>query len=312
MKGICTSIYFILVAGCLPFSCVKSIDLDISSDMEPILVIDGQLTDLNSPYNNYSNYVRLTWTRSNSDRSVIPVDSALVIIISSRGERDTLVNEKKIKGKNDPKLFEGYYYPKNLVCSAGVNYHLSVQVKGRSYFADAKMMSVPKIDSIGLVYVKDVVSSFNGCIPLISFNEPQNERNYYLTQFCTSTYGRQTNIYRLPCQWRSDLWNVAILNDEHLPPYVKELNINAGTTPSPTNVGWLDDGDYVAYLYSLTPEAYRYYQTLIKSLQSDGGVYSPTPATAPTNIESKFPAAGFFNVSSVSFYDFKVKLPPDQ
>jgi len=292
-------------------SCVKNIDLPLRQANEQVLVVDGQLTDLASEKHvNYNNYVRLTWARNTKETSVQPVDSALVIISSSGGERDTLVNERKVKTASDPREFQGYYYPTKLICSAGTTYSLEIYVQGKQYSAEAFMPPVTKIDSVDLVFEKNIASSFSGYFPFISFREPQNEKNYYLTQFCSNANRHQQFIKRLPCEWRGDLWNVSIMDDEYLPAYVKGLNVNVGTTPSPYNVGFVGEGDYSAYLYSLTPDAYAYYEALIKGLHSDGGVYAPAPANAPTNIKSKYPAAGFFNASSVSFHDFHVGPNP--
>ncbi|WP_353722486.1 DUF4249 domain-containing protein [Dyadobacter sp. 676] len=287
----------------LLFACTKSVDLDLNQNMGKILVVDGQLTDLN-----HNNYVRLTWARNTNDELIQTVDSALVIISNQKGLVDTLVNEREIETQYDDPLFEGYYYATRLRCKVGDTYHLTVKKNGETYQADAYLPAVSPIDSVGLQYVEGYPVNGHSYLPLLYFRDPKPERNYYMTQFCsdfTSTGGLITRRY--PCQFSDRIWNVAILDDEHLPEYVNGLNINVGATPSPNFHQWLSADNYTAYLYSFTADAYKYYEALIKSLNSDGGVYAPTPANAPSNLRGTAPVAGFFNASSVSSYQFVVK-----
>jgi len=301
LSGIIRTFAQLSIIGFIINSCVKPVDLSLDSITKPVLVVDGQLTDLN-----LNNYVRLTWSRDAKNTSVVPVDSAVVIIASDDGDIDTLLNERLVETKYDDPLFEGYYYATKLQCRSGRTYHLTVDVDGNRYEADAFLPAVTQIDQVNLQYVEGYPINSHSYLPLLSFTEPKPEKNYYMTQICPKSSYTGELIKRVPCKFSDAIWNVAILDDEHLPAYVKDLDINVGATPSPVHKGWLWLGDYRAYLYSLTPEAYRHYQALIKSIESDGGVYSPTPANAPTNIKSKQPVAGFFNASGVSQYDFTV------
>ena len=54
---------------------------------------------------------------------------------------------------------------------------------------------------------------------------------------------------------------------------------------------------------TLTKEAYEYNRALIQQFRTDGGGYSPSPASPPTNLDNG--ALGFFRTSAVNRVDFK-------
>lgn len=281
-------------------SCAKSIDLNLDQSKDQVLIIDGQLTDLNK-----NNYVRLSWARKVTDQSVVTADSAIVVISNQKGEVDTLVNEREIETyADDTTNFNGYYYTTTLKCKAGDTYHLTVKLGGNVYEADAYMPPVARLDSVALLRVDGRPVHGFSYLPLIYFHDPRPARNFYMFNFCDQTNDTGMEIKRYPCKFTDRIWNVAILDDRLLPEYVKGLNVTVGVTPNPDfNSWWLSPGYYyTAYLYSFTEEAYAYYQALVKSLASDGGVFSPAPANAPSNIRGTAPATGFFNASSVSSY----------
>jgi hypothetical protein len=60
---------------------------------------------------------------------------------------------------------------------------------------------------------------------------------------------------------------------------------------------------YYIEMHSLTKEAYEFYQSLLQQFRTDGGGYSPSPASPPTNMDNG--ALGFFRASAVSRVDFK-------
>lgn len=140
----------VIVALIFMLSCAKSIELDLGQNGEPVLVVDGQFTDMN-----VNNYVRLTWARRPNETSVTPVDGAVVVVSNQKGDLDTLVNERLVENEYDDPLFEGYYYATKLNCAAGDKLHLTVLVGDNSFEADAIMPPVTPIDSVGLQLVEN-------------------------------------------------------------------------------------------------------------------------------------------------------------
>jgi hypothetical protein len=58
-------------------------------------------------------------------------------------------------------------------------------------------------------------------------------------------------------------------------------------------------------MLSLSEYAFKYYEALLKQFENDGGAYSPTPASPPTNLTGN--ALGYFRASAVSEIDQIVK-----
>ncbi|MCF2491540.1 DUF4249 domain-containing protein [Dyadobacter sp. CY347] len=279
----------------IPFSCVQDVELDLINGNEKILVVDSEFNNLNT-----GNYVRLTWMRNVQEKEVLPVDNALIIISSDSGESDTLKKEN-----DDNNYFDGYYFSDKLKCKPDGTYTLKIDIDGRIYEATATMPHPPKIDSLRLDFVKYEIGKSDGVMPFIYFKEPSSETNYYLGKLCPDGYSARRN----PCPvmaWYATR-ALLLLNDEYLPGYVNGININLPDDPKRNYIPSLF-GDYLAILYSITPESFAYFQSLTEALKSDGGVYSPSPANHPTNIKSKHKVVGFFHVASLDSYPFFAPL----
>lgn len=275
----------------IPLSCVQNVELDLLKGNERVLVVESEFNNLNS-----GNYVRLTWLREVQDKEVLPVDNALIVVSSDSGESDTLEREY-----NDEDLFEGYYFSDHLICKPNRTYKLKIDVGEQIYEAIATMPRSPKIDSLRLDSIYGPSGKFNSTLPFIYFKEPVEEKNYYMAKVCYDSNNERTN----PCEVTSpkSQWALLLLDDKYLPAYVNGINVNLPSMPKDDYVQILD-GDYLAILYSVTPESFAHYQALLEALKSDGGVYSPSPANYPTNIKSDHKVVGFFHVVSLDYYPF--------
>lgn len=291
-------IFLLLVVS----GCVKEVDLALPSPSRRV-VIEGQLSDANT-----GNYVRLVW--SDPERVELeyeePIRDALVIIRDDLNQTDTL--EMTTVDRFSP--FEGYYLAKKLKCAAGRTYFLTVKVGSDIFTAQAFMPPVPQIDSVIVQYVKDTRSGdgkFSGYQPLMYFTDPPSAENFYLTKLCFKAK-RPDWLHFEPsmgCGLGNRVWNYSVLSDELLKEVAKGININVGSTPSSYYIQNLEEGNYEAQLYSLTREAYKFYYVLVSSFENDGGAYSPTPSSAPSNIRGG--ALGFFNASAVATLEFSVQ-----
>jgi hypothetical protein len=60
--------------------------------------------------------------------------------------------------------------------------------------------------------------------------------------------------------------------------------------------------DVYFVLHAVNEETYLYLQALINQIETDGGIYTPSPGPLPTNIEGG--AIGFFGAAAVSDYTY--------
>jgi hypothetical protein len=312
-------IFYFLFLGLTLVSCVSEVPLSLPKSASKI-VIEAVLTDeviadninYNSPAET-GRFVRITY--SDPANTYIPqlgeagmslrlVRGALVVIRDDLGQVDTL---KADSTKWAP--FQGYYAATKLVCKVGRTYFLDVWVKDQHYTSSAYMPPVTSIDSVAVSYITRPIDKFSGYGPLLYFKDISPERNYYIVKISRGL--RDSNglpfSSRFAQSYFAYLWSNSVLSDEFLPQYVKGLSIPLGVTSSSYYVANLEPGStYDACLFSLTREAYDYYSVLVGTFKNDGGAYSPTPASPPSNIKGG--ALGFFCASSASIKSFTVPL----
>lgn len=110
-------------------SCEKVIDLDLS-DVEPKLVIEGNITNAEGPYK-----VRLTESISFDRASIYPgVSNAAVVISDDKGTVDTLRYTT-----------DGYYLTNKIKGIPGTTYNLTIVHNGKTYSASSTMPNVVKL-----------------------------------------------------------------------------------------------------------------------------------------------------------------------
>ena len=309
-------------------SCIDYYDLNLKAN-EPRLVVEGVITNQDGPYLIRLTKSRLIFTYDNSVASnpalnyndtIYPfskytprgdgaeaIQNAKIFITDQNTFiTDTLVkcSEGKWHYMNDSihndfsSYFEvadtsilfGYYKTSKLKGIVGHTYSLTVRWQDKEYHAESYMPPVPEIDSVHFNYTKGEIGKNDFNIPLIYFKEPQNERNYYL--FITPGGGR--------------VWTYSILSDEYLKDYVNGLDVCKGVSPDYWMTAYPDENTIKYFsieMHSLTKDAYDYYNGLLQQFRTDGGGYSPNPASPPTNLDNG--ALGFFRASAVNRVDFK-------
>ena len=312
------NIFFVL---CLCFylaSCTEEFDLELKG--EPKLVIEMQITNAPPPYFiqltkskacygapiEYNKYERFWWEKSDYEM----VCDALVIVSDDCGVIDTLelcpdsvlfwaeydqeyhLDEYGRPGSN------GYYRTTRIEGVPGHKYNLRVEWQGNIYTAECKMPKAVEIDTVTSYREADKFKDGAGAgfIPYLWFHDDPTTPNYYL--FEMSIYGGST-------------WGINIMSDEQLnSDDICGIDAYSGEAPdgftrntivSGTNTSKEMGLDKVS-LYSVTKEVYEYYSSLIKQIRYDGGVYTPSPASAPTNIKGG--ALGVFNAASVDWRYF--------
>ena len=317
------NIFIVFILLGVTYSCIKDYDLQLEST-QTRLVVDARITNQDGPY-----LVRLTKSRLGLDVEPNQVndgdtvhsyyfqqdgtqavkDAEVFITDLNTLFTDTLVkcptgtwNHREATNNYpawstfevaDTSILMGFYKTQSIKGIVGHTYALTIKWQGREYHAESFMPPVASLDSVQFKFTEGAVGKSDYNIPLIFFKEPQNERNYFL--FITPGNNR--------------VWPYSILSDEYLNDYVNGLDVCKGEAPDYWMNGYPDTwmSDYFIEMHSLTKEAYDYYKALIQQFRTDGGGYSPSPASPPTNMDNG--ALGFFRASAVNRVDFKREYP---
>jgi len=301
------NIFIFLLICATTISCVDNYDIKIKSDQSS-LVVNGAITNQKAPYmiTLSKSLAQMSFNSQESYANTEYINDAEIYITDlNESVTDTLVkywSKKKFMPENAEELYihpsdsihyYGQYQTSKLKGIPGHTYVLTIKWQNKEYHAKTSMPPVPPIDSVQFNFTKGEIGKTDFNIPLLYFKEPQNERNYYL--FITPGNNR--------------VWPYSILSDEYLGEYVNGLDVCKGVAPDywMTAYPYAYDGrlygDYFIEMHSITKEGYEYYKALIQQFKTDGGGYSPSPASPPTNLDNG--ALGFFRASAVNRVDFK-------
>lgn len=303
---------FLLFVFMYVTSCTEAFDMNLPNQTSK-LIIDATITDGQPPY-----FVRLTLSKDAynathqyydsmgnfSNDLFTPVLDGQIVISDNAGNVDTLIKDYT-EGYhrfynssteswdstfyiNNERGQQGYYRTTHLQGVAGNIYNLLVKWRGEEYFSTCKMPICPKIDSVTYHYTIGAEGKFDYYTPHIWFRDNPAIKNYYL--FKTTGGG--------------GVWSRSILSDEFISDKIAGLNVFQGESHDWWRNGYPKEGSYFKIeMYAVTQEVYEYYEALIGQFRSDGGIYTPTPASPPTNIsgyvQGCFSASGFQMVEDV-------------
>jgi len=301
------NIFIVFILLIVAYSCIADYDVQQESNQSR-LVVDGAITNQKGPYMLYlsKSLAQMSFNANENRANTEYINDADIYITDlNEAVTDTLVkywSKKRFMPDNannpfiDPSdsiYYYGQYQTTILKGIPGHTYALTIKWQNKEYHAESYMPPVPPLDSVQFNFTKGAIGKSDYNIPLLFFKEPQNERNYYL--FITPGSNR--------------VWPYSILSDEYLNDYVNGLDVCKGVSPDywMTAYPYVSDGrlfyDYFIEMHSLTKEGYEYYKALIQQFKTDGGGYSPSPASPPTNLDNG--ALGFFRTSAVNRVDFK-------
>ena len=295
-------------------SCVEKFNLQLDNSQK--LIVEGVISNKPGPY-----LFHLTLSTSNFDTTWQSKDindtTAILTLSDDNGTTDTLkllntryqVHPKwgysfvvipnysgtfdtiRVLGIEGQKL-KGIYYSTFISGQVGREYTLRINYKNETYFAKDYLNPGPIIDSLSF-HSKSTDKIGDFFVPSIYFKKPKNDINYYLFDFSPN------DLYSLLVGAGGN-WFFSILIDEFLPNYINGYQINDGPSPKIlADFSYVQKGDrFKLRLSSLSKEAYKYYQSLIAQFNNDGGVFTPIPASAPTNLSNG--ALGYFRASAIS------------
>jgi len=278
------------------------------------LIVDGIIT--NGPDDNY---VRLLLSDNKiydslgyQYSSLTVVNNALVIVSDDQGNVDTLnqyhYGYDRLHGSPDNQGdstidTEGYYYIKKIKGRPGHTYFLYINYSQKEYRASSFMKDVPQIDSLKFDKTWDPVKSQNYYPPLVSFKKMQTQENYYFFILAVGIWGSNCpeSSYEMLDFLTGRTFNMTIIKDANLAPYVSGLDVGKGKAPDYwlTSYTWANPGDTVKIrMFSTSKAGYQYFEALFKQIDNDGGLFNPAPTTPKGNISGG--AFGYFGASAVS------------
>lgn len=247
-------------------ACRELVELDLPKQ-EPMLVIEGELSDTLSPHE-----IRITLTQDYFSKDPAPVVEDAVVRIS-----DDAGNSEELRYAGD-----GFYKTEVLEGVIGRTYTLQVYWQGQEYESSGRLLPEPVIDSL--------VVRFRNATP------PVFEEGYYIY-----VYGKispeGTRQYRFKTYLNDSLFNdrtdLLIPDDRFFPENLRNLFLPYVFEPEDT---------VKLEMYTLNPDMYNYYVELRTLLFNDGGLFSPPPRNPTSNIRNltnpKKPPLGYFQVAS--------------
>ncbi len=268
-------INILFVISLFLWSCEEVIELKHGKS-EPLLVVDGKITDGPGPYQ-----VKLSQTTNfnNSDNDT-KVSDAEVVISDDEGNAETLIH----KGN-------GIYETVNLQGAIGVTYTLDIKYGGKQYESSSTLLPISEIDTLIYNFEEKVEDSTGTMV------------NAYRVVFVAPvTKAGQINYYswdvyrngRLENQLAED---IIVSSDEYFGEDIAfEFDYDF----------FIDDHVRVE-MSSITEEVYNYFEGLEEVLDNDGGLFSSPPANPPSNISNG--ALGVFRASSVTSREMTIRKP---
>ena len=219
-----------------------------------------------------------------------------------------------------PDFREGAYFTTSTKGVSGNTYTLKVEYTGKEYTATDYMCYGTVIDSLSLepvgIYIYDKIDDDDGfLVPCLYFAEPKEEVNFYMFRVTASVglyFGGLMYEYRpakdllfLQYLGGGADWPISVVSDRFMPPYVYQYKMSDGDFEQ-AYLNGTDMGFYhmnwgmggVVDMYCVSEQVYRYYYALSMQYYEDGGAFSPSPGSPPTNISGG--AQGCFSAASVS------------
>lgn len=278
MKHISITIICIL---CVCTSCVEKFDIDYGDHSE-LIVIDARVTDIDD--------IQTVYIRRDKESLGYryepyypPFDDASVHIEDDNGWSADF--EDQDRGRKF--TLEGHKF------EPGRTYTLTVRVGDRVFKATEKMIPLPDIEGLKF-FSKDSKDEETAYWPILYFRDNQPDvDNYYLFE---SDDNRNSDASRYISKQR--------LSDEGLRGDLNGIVLELGMGAEwfmDTNV---DFGDTYYYSFmTISKSNYDYYGVMADQINSDGGIYRPTPSSPVSNFSGKDVQGQFIAASKIEFYD---------
>ena len=248
-------------------SCEDVVDVKLEKG-EPLLVVDGWITDQPGPYT-----VRLKTTAPYFNNSATPaVIGATVTIQDNEGHTDIL-----------EETAPGVYATQAIQGKIGNQYTLKVKLGSEAYTAETTIKRTFPIDSVGVAYQKETMGRKDGYLVKVYGKEPMGVGDSYRLKVF-----RNDTLLNRPGE-------LIYLEDRYIDGnYFKGLDLG---------LDLFRKGDKVRIEnHSITEDTYAFFTELSRQMQN-GGLFTDPPANVRSNIrtiQGSKKAIGWFGGSAVS------------
>ena len=262
------SIFLLPLALLTLSACEDVIDVNIPKG-EPLLVVDGAVTDQPGPY-----VVKLTKTIPYFDEQALPpVPGAVLTLTDNEGQRETL--REREPGTYETSSFRG---------KIGNRYTLTIQAEGEEYRAETEIRRTPPIDSVRAEFRAATTLDEEGYYVLYYGPELPGTGDYY--RFKVFRNGQLLNR-PVDLFVRSD----ELVDGRYIGAF--ELNNNQGEEET------FDRGDSIRVEMNSLPRDYFFFLNEIVTQLNNSGIFAAPPANVRTNVrnvnpQAKRQAVGYF------------------
>ncbi|MCQ2202986.1 MAG: DUF4249 domain-containing protein [Bacteroidales bacterium] len=283
-------VYSILTVTLLTLSsCVEEFDIRVDGQQE-LIVIDAMVTDLDTVQTVYIHRERET-LELYDELDYPPIEDVFVHIEDDKGWSADFEDTSSDRNLKKGRVFSlsGHQF------EPGRTYTITVRVADREFKATETMVPLPDIDGIKF-YSKQSKDDDTEWRPILYFSDNQpNTDNYYLFSESLSWIRGGSQSRYVALQRLSDAGF-----RENLDGIVLDLGIGAEWYLSSWLSSWGDP--YYYTLLTISKSNYDYYGVMEDQLETDGGVYKPSPTSPPTNFSGKNVQGQFIAASRVDLY----------
>ncbi len=291
-------IYYFICLSLFLFSCTEQFIPEIKEDVS-ILVVDGKITNAKGPYE-----VRLFRTVNlNQPDSLNPEEGAIISIYDDKGNSDSFIEKSPGVYNNLTASFHGVI---------GNSYWIEIQTSDGKKYESIPEVIPPEV-LIESIYGEDTKmlqdngTYLKGAGFYLNAKSPSNQSNYLRWSYQESwewhspfSAPKTDNPSRICYPYRNSnnisLFDGAQLNNKEF----KRLFANfVNQEEVKLNYNYFID----ISLYSTSPENYKFWNNVQKSIQSNGQVYDIIPSNSEGNIcacENDEYVIGYFEASSVN------------
>ncbi|MFC2123412.1 DUF4249 domain-containing protein [Bacteroidota bacterium] len=258
----------------LIWGCMEVIELDIEQ-VPPVYLVEGIVT------NRYQHHlVRLSKSIGFYEEGPSPgVSGALISVLDNLGNEYPYTESDSAGIYLSNEIFEGV---------PGRAYTLNIDVDGQHFTAKDSLRSIQEIETLLWRFSLQKLRWEDGIDDpadqgylyevLLTTTEPQETKDYYLFK-----------VYRNDTLQTADGQSIYYADDAVVGEKIEDF-------PGPAYYRYLDTA--IFEVYSMTPEAFKFWNDMQANIANDGGMFSSVPANAHSNIQGDR-VLGFFQVSSV-------------